>query len=94
MLLDLGFDDAVALSAKASLALKLNQLIDEHGLSQAGTAAITSMTQPKVSRVRRYKLQKISLGQGMEALVSLGQHVEIAVRPARRAHPAGVRVAK
>lgn len=47
VLRDLGFDDAEELSAKAALALKLNELIDHRGLSQTETAAITGMTQPK-----------------------------------------------
>jgi hypothetical protein len=46
---------------------------------------ITGMTQPKVSQVRRYKLQNISLERLMQALVSLDQHVEIVVQPARHA---------
>ncbi|MGS0895724.1 helix-turn-helix domain-containing protein [Burkholderia stagnalis] len=94
VLLDLGFDDAEELSAKAELALRLNRLIDKRGLNQTETAAITGMTQPKVSQVRRYKLQNISLERLMEALVSLDQHVEIVVRPARRPHSAGITVAK
>jgi len=93
VLLDLGFDDAEELSAKAALALKLNQLIDKRNLSQTEAAAITGMTQPKVSQVRRYKLQNISLERLMQALVSLDQHVEIVVQPARRAHPANITVA-
>ena len=51
------------------------------------------MTQPKVSQVRRYKLQNISLVRLMQALVSLDQRVEIIVRPARRAHGACITVA-
>jgi predicted XRE-type DNA-binding protein len=90
---DLGFDDAEQLSAKAALALKLNTLIGQCGLSQTEAAAITGMTQPKVSQVRRYKLQNISLERLMQALVSLDQHVEIVVRPARRAQSAGIAVA-
>lgn len=92
VLLDLGFDDAEELSAKAALALKLNNLIDRRGLSQNEAAAITGMTQPKVSQVRRYKLQNISLERLMQALVSLDQHVEIVVQPARRAHAPGITV--
>ncbi|QNP48106.1 XRE family transcriptional regulator [Diaphorobacter aerolatus] len=84
VLLDLGFDDAEELSAKAALALKLNELIDQRDLTQTEAAHITGMTQPKVSQVRRYKLQNISLERLMQALVSLDQHVEIVVRPARR----------
>lgn len=90
---DLGFEDAEELSAKAALALKLNELIDQRGLSQTEAAAITGMTQPKVSQVRRYKLQNISLERLMQALVSLDQRVEIVVRPARRMHEPGIMVA-
>lgn len=92
VLVDLGFEDAAELTAKASLAVKLNDLIEKRGLSQTEVAAITGMTQPKVSQVRRYKLQNISLERLMQALVSLDQRVEIIVRPARSAHGAGITV--
>ena len=93
VLVDLGFVDAEELTAKALLAVKLNDLIEERGLSQTEAAAITGMTQPKVSQVRRYKLQNISLERLMQALVSLDQRVEIVVRPARRERGAGITVA-
>ena len=90
VLVDLGFEDAEELTAKATLAVKFNELLEKRGLSQTEAAAITGMTQPKVSQVRRYKLQNISLERLMQALVSLDQRVEIIVRPARRAHGAGI----
>lgn len=93
VLADLGFDDAEELSAKAALAVKLNELIAKRGLSQMEAADITGMTQPKVSQVRRYKLQNISLERLMRALVSLDQYVEIVVRPARSARVRGITVA-
>ena len=93
VLADLGFDDAEELSAKAVLAVRLNSLVEERGLSQIEVAHLTGMTQPKVSQVRRYRLQNISLERLMQALVSLDQHVEIVVRPARRAQAAGITVA-
>lgn len=83
VLLDLGFVDAEELSAKAALALKLNELIVQRGLTQAEVARIVGMTQPKISQVRRYKLQNISLERLMRALVSLDQHIEIVIHPAR-----------
>lgn len=92
VLVDLRFSDAEELTAKAVLAVKLNELIDKRGLSQMQTAAITGMTQPKVSQVRRYKLQNISLERLMQALVSLGQAVEIVVRPANRSREAAITV--
>lgn len=93
VLVDLGFEDAEELTAKASLAVKFNDLVEKRRLSQTEVAAITGMTQPKVSQVRRYKLQNISLERVMQALVSLDQRVEIVVRPARRARGAGITVA-
>ena len=93
VLVDLGFEDAEDLTAKASLAVRFNDLVEKRGLSQTEVAAITGMTQPKVSQVRRYKLQNISLERLMQALVSLDQRVEIVVRPAFRAHGAGITVA-
>jgi predicted XRE-type DNA-binding protein len=92
VLADPGFDDVEELPAKTILAVKLNELIDKRGLSQTEAARLTGMTQPIVSQIRRYKLRSISLEHLMEALVSLDQHVEIVVRPARRAHEAGIRV--
>jgi predicted XRE-type DNA-binding protein len=93
VLADLDFGDAEELSAKAALAVKLNDLIARRGLSQTEAARITGMTQPKISHVRRYKLQDISLERLMQALVSLDQEVEIVVRPALRCRTAGITVA-
>jgi len=92
VLSDLGFDDAEELSAKVRLALKLNELIDKRSLSQIEVATITGMTQPKVSQVRRYKLQNISLERLMQALVSMDQQVEIVVHPARKSQVPGITV--
>lgn len=93
VLADLGFEDAEELSAKVVLAVKLNDLVDRRGLNQTEAANITGMTQPKISQVKRYKLQNISLERLMQALVSLDQEVEIVVRPAPRSRAAGIKVA-
>jgi len=80
------------ISAKTVLAIKLNELIEKRELSQIEVASITGMTQPKVSQVRRYKLQNISLERLMQALVALDQRIEIIVRPTHRTHIAGITV--
>ncbi|MFF7057690.1 helix-turn-helix domain-containing protein [Achromobacter spanius] len=92
VLYDLGFEDAADLTAKVQLAMKLNDLIDKRGLNQTDVAALTGMTQPKVSQIRRYKLLNISLERLMQALVALDQHVEIRVRKARQSDTAGITV--
>jgi len=93
VLIDLGFDDAAELSTKAALAIMFNELLDKRGLNQTEAAAITGMTQPKISCVRRYRLQDISLERLMQALVALGQEVEIIVRSARQERKRGITVA-
>ena len=94
VLADLGFEDAEELSAKAALAFKLNELIAQRGMSQTAVAAMTGMTQPKVSQVRRYKLQNISLERLLQALVALDQRVEIVVKPAQRSRQPGITVVR
>lgn len=92
VLIDLGFEDAEELTAKASLAHKINELIAERGLSQIEAADIIGMRQPKVSQIRNYKLRNISLERLMHALVALDQRVEIVVKPGRRRQDAAIAV--
>jgi len=77
-------------SAKAVLAVRFNTLVDQLELNQATIALMTGMTQPKVSQIRRQQLQNISLERLMHALVSLGQYVEITVRPACKGELPGI----
>jgi predicted XRE-type DNA-binding protein len=83
VLADLGFSDASELSAKAMLAMKINALLEARGLSQSKAARILAMPQPKVSAIRNYKLQGISLARLMQALTVLGQDVRITVSPSK-----------
>lgn len=93
VLVDLGLEDAQELSAKAILAIKLNELIDKRGLNHTDAAALAGMTPPKVSQIRRHKLQNTSLECLLRALVAFDQHVEIIVRPADMRNSAGITVA-
>lgn len=81
-------------TTKILLARKLNELIELRGLNQSEVAEITGMTQPKVSQVRRCQLQNISLERLMQALVALGQQVQIVVRPASVDGTSGISVAQ
>lgn len=93
VLVDLGFEDAKELTAKATLALKLNQILGERKLTQAEAAEILGMPQSKVSQIKNYKLQNISLERLMQALVALDQRVEILVRASRRREDPAIAVA-
>lgn len=92
LLIKLDGIDFEEISAKSALALKLNELIEKRNLNQTEVATITGMSQPKVSQVRRYKLQNISLERLMLALVSLDQQVEIVVQPAQPSKRASLTV--
>ena len=93
VLADLGFPDAEELTAKTILAKKINDILETRGLTQTDAAALLGMPQPKVSAIRNYKLQGISLERLMQALTSLGQRVEIVVRPANKRTAARIDVA-
>lgn len=81
VLADLGFPDAVDLTAKTILARKLNGLIASHGLTQTKAAELLGMPQSKISSIRNYKLRGISLERLLRALTVVGQDVRIVVRP-------------
>jgi predicted XRE-type DNA-binding protein len=93
VLADLGFPDAGELTAKTILAKKINDILAGRGLTQTEAAALLGMPQPKVSAIRNYKLQGISLERLMQALTSLGQRVEIVVSPANKRTAARIDVA-
>ena len=91
--LTLDFRDAEELTAKAILAKKINDIVESRGLTQSDAAKLLGMAQPKVSAIRNYKLRGISLERLMQALTSLGQHVEIVVSPCGQDTPARIDVA-
>jgi predicted XRE-type DNA-binding protein len=62
-------------------------------MSQSKAAAEIGTTQPKISQIKRYKLNNISVGRLLQALVALGQRIDIVVSPARHKTSPTVRVA-
>jgi predicted XRE-type DNA-binding protein len=70
------------LSTRISLAVKVNELLDQQELSQTAAAERLAMPQSKISAIRNYKLHGISLERLMQALIGLNQRVEIVVKPA------------
>lgn len=89
---DLGFPDAHELTAKVMLAARINLVIREEGLTQIQAAKRTGIPQPKISAIRNYRMDDISMERLMHALVSLDQQVEILVKPARRKGQAQITV--
>lgn len=75
---DLGLPDANELSTKAALAFRINKLTQ--GLSQQQAAERLGLSQPKVSKLRNYRLDNFSVEKLMLLLTKLDQDIEILVR--------------
>ena len=86
---DLGFPDAEERQTKLRLAVELNRVIDERGVTQSAAAELLGVNQPKVSALANYKLDGFSVERLMELLTLLDRDVEIVVRKKPRARPAG-----
>jgi predicted XRE-type DNA-binding protein len=77
---DLGLPDAAERQARLRLAYALNQELEARKISQADAAKVLGVTQPKVSVLRRYKLEGFSVERLMNLLTALDQDVEIVIR--------------
>jgi predicted XRE-type DNA-binding protein len=85
---DLGFPDAEELQTKLRLASALNMILDEERLTQAAAAARLGLNQPKLSVLRKYKLEGFSVERLMTLLNALDQDVEIVIRAKPRSRAA------
>ncbi len=87
---DLGYADAKERRLKVELALEVNRVLGERGLTQAQAAKMLGVRQPHVSDLARYRLSRFSVERLMEFLTQLGKDVEIRItqRSARRARSA------
>lgn len=85
---DLGLPDAEERQTKLRLAYALNTIMDAQRLTQAAAAARLGLNQPKVSALRNYKLEGISVERLMTLLNALDQDVEIVIRAKPRSREA------
>ena len=81
---DLDLPAADEALAKAELARRICDILAERKLTQARASALLEIDQPKVSALMRGKLAGFSTDRLFRFLNTLGQDVEIVVRPARR----------
>jgi predicted XRE-type DNA-binding protein len=82
---DLGFVDAEERMLKAQLAVKIGELIERKGWTQAQTAAVTGLDQPKVSHLLRGRLSGFSADRLISILNRLGHSVEVRISEKERA---------
>ena len=83
---DLGFSagDAEHLLVRADLMIKVQKLIESKHLTQAELAKILRITQPRVSDLRRGRIDLFSTDALIDILARLGVRVQLVLKPSRR----------
>ena len=81
---DLGLPDAGEHLIKAALVARIDRILRARTLTQAAAAELMCIDQPKVSAMLAGQFRGYSVERLMRFLVSLGQDVEIVVRPKTR----------
>lgn len=82
---DLGFADADERMLKAQLAVKIAELIERKGWTQAHAAEMIGLDQPKVSHLSRGRLSGFSADRLFAILNRLGHSVEVRISTKERA---------
>ena len=78
---DLGLSNAEELGTKVRLAASLNAILAARKLTQAETARLLGVNQPKVSALKGYKLEGFSVERLMHFATALEHDVVIEIRP-------------
>ncbi len=86
---DLGFTDAQERRLRTALAIRLNDLIKEHKLTQTAAAEIFGIAQSHVSELRNFKLRRFSSERLLHFITQLDRDVEIIIRPKAADHITG-----
>jgi predicted XRE-type DNA-binding protein len=90
VLVDLGFPDADERRLRVQLAMRLNELVADRGLTQARAAKLFGIPQPHVSELKHYKLSRFSSERLLHFVTLLDRDVEIIIRPKAEGHASGV----
>ena len=87
---DLGLKGAADRMLKAQLAVKIQELIEQKGMTQASVAPLIGLDQPKVSYLMRGRLSGFSVERLFDILNRLGHSVEVRISkresPPEKAH--------
>lgn len=86
---DLGLADSEDRKLRVQLAVRLNELIDVHRLSQVAVAKRFGIPQPHVSDLKNYKLSRFSSERLVRFITLLDRDIDIVIRPRDSAHKIG-----
>jgi len=85
---DLGFPQAEArnLALRSQLAIRIEEFVENSGLTQARAASRLGLTQPRLNALLKGKLEQFSLDALVNTATRAGLHVELRVTSQRRTH--------
>jgi predicted XRE-type DNA-binding protein len=87
---DFGFPDAEELQTKVKIAVALNTILSKMGdVTQAEVADRLNTDQPKVSNLKKYKLDGLSVERLLGFLTELDYDIDINIRPAAKRQKSG-----
>ncbi len=78
---DLGLPDSDDRRLRVQLAMRLNDLLQAEGLTQAAAAKRLGIAQPHVSELKHYKLGRFSSERLLHCITLMNRDVEIFIRP-------------
>jgi predicted XRE-type DNA-binding protein len=82
---DLGLPDADERQLRVKLAIRLNELLDAEGMTQAAAARKLGIAQPHISELRNYKLTRFSSERLLHYITMLNRDVDTFIRPSQAA---------
>ncbi len=89
---DLKLPDAEALNAKAQIAYRICQILEERQLTQKQAAELLGIDQPKVSALLRGRLEGFSSDRLFRFLNALNRDIEIVIKRSEEGHPGSIRI--
>ena len=78
---DLNLPDPEGRQLRVQLAVRLNDLLADEGLTQAAAAKRMGIAQPHLSELKHYKLSRFSSERLLHYITLLNRDVEIFIRP-------------
>lgn len=80
---DLGFpeDEARNLALRSELIIRIEEFVENSGLTQTRAAARLGLTQPRLNALLKGKINQFSLDALVNAATRAGLHVELRITP-------------
>lgn len=86
---DLGLANPQERQLRVQLAIRLNDLLQAEGFTQAAAAKRLGVAQPHISELKNYKLSRFSSERLLHCITLLNRDVEIFIRPRANAETVG-----